>query len=83
LVSTFERWKDHIIEEKQMRSKALKVMQRLVSGALISTFERWRDHIHRGEAVEEEGFKSDAAGRQLKKKVSFENGFRAWSDEAA
>jgi hypothetical protein len=62
LVSTFERWKDHIIEEKQMRSKPLKVMQRLVNGALVSTFERWRDHIHRGEAVQEEGFESDAEG---------------------
>jgi len=58
-------------------------MQRLANGALVSTFERWRDRIHRGEAVEEEGFESDAPGRQLKKKVSFENGFRAWSDEAA
>ena len=48
--------------DKQMRSKALKVMQRLVNGVLVSTFERWRDHIHRGEAVQEEGFESDAEG---------------------
>jgi hypothetical protein len=43
LVSTFESWRDLIIEEKQMKKKALKVVQRMLNGALFSTFERWRE----------------------------------------
>jgi len=42
---TFERRRDHIIEEKQIKKKGLKVMRRLMNGALVLTFERWRDHI--------------------------------------
>jgi hypothetical protein len=38
----FASWQDHTIEEKQMKNKALKVIQRLMNGALVSTFERWR-----------------------------------------
>ena len=45
LVSTFERWREHIIEEKQLKTKALKVMQRLMNGALFLAFESWREHM--------------------------------------
>jgi hypothetical protein len=39
----FERWRDRAAEEKQMKAKALKVVQRLMSSALVGYFERWRD----------------------------------------
>jgi len=55
LVSSFERWRDHIIEEKQMQKKASKVVQRILNGALASSFERWRDNI-----MEEKQLKSKA-----------------------
>ncbi len=51
----FERWQDHTAEEKQMKSKALKVVQRLMNGALVSSFERWRDHV-----IEEKQMESKA-----------------------
>ena len=28
-----------------MKNKALKVVQKMLNGALVLTFERWRDHI--------------------------------------
>ena len=60
LVSSFERWRDHIIEEKQVKKKALKVVQRMLNGALVSSFERWRDHI-----IEEKQLKSKALKVEL------------------
>ena len=55
LVSSFERWRDHIIEEKQMKKKVLKVVQRMLNGALVWSFERWRDNI-----IEEKQLKNKA-----------------------
>ena len=60
LVSSFERWREHIIEEKQMKNKALRVVQRMLNGALVSAFERWRDHI-----IEEKQLKSKALKVEL------------------
>jgi hypothetical protein len=60
LVSSFERWRDHIIEEKQMKKKALKVVQRMLNGDLVSSFERWRDNI-----IEEKQLKSKALKVEL------------------
>ena len=60
LVSSFERWRDHIIEEKQMKKKALKVVQRMLNGALVWSFERWRDNI-----IEEKQLKSKALKVEL------------------
>ncbi len=34
-----------MIEEKQMKSKALKVLQRLMKGALETVFQRWYEHV--------------------------------------
>jgi len=45
LVEGFERWRDHVAEEKQMKAKALKVVQRLMNRGLVEGFERWRDHV--------------------------------------
>ena len=55
LVLSFERWRDHIIDEKQMKNKAWKVVQRMLNGALVLSFERWRDNI-----IEEKQMKSKA-----------------------
>ena len=55
LVSTFERWKHHIIEEKQIKTNALRVVQRLMNGALVSAFERWKNRI-----IEEKQIKTKA-----------------------
>ena len=60
LVSSFERWREHIIEKKQMKNKALRVVQRMLNGALVSAFERWRDHI-----IEEKQLKSKALKVEL------------------
>jgi hypothetical protein len=60
LVSSFERWRDHIIEEQQMKKKALKVVQRMLNGASVSAFERWRDNI-----TEEKQLKSKALKVEL------------------
>ena len=45
LMLAFERWRHQTIEEKQMRSKALKAVRKLLNAALVSAFERLRDHI--------------------------------------
>jgi len=58
LVSTFERWKHHIIEEKQIKTKALRVVQqRLMSGALVSVFERRKHHIIEEKQIKTKAFK--------------------------
>ena len=49
------RWREHAEEEKQMKAKALKVVQRLVNRAFVEGFERWREH-----AVEEKQMKAKA-----------------------
>ena len=43
LVSTFEMWRDQIMEEKQMRAKARKVVQRMLNATLVQVLEVWRD----------------------------------------
>jgi hypothetical protein len=35
LGSCFERWRDHIVEERLMKGKAFKVLQRMMNGALV------------------------------------------------
>jgi len=45
LVSSFERWRDHIIEEQQLKKKAFKVVQRMLNGALVTSFEKWKQEI--------------------------------------
>ena len=45
LLEVLERWRHHVIEEKLIKRNAVKVVQRVVNGALVSTFERWRHHI--------------------------------------
>jgi len=60
LVSAFERWRDHIIEEQQLKKKALKVVQRMLNGAVVQSFERWRDNI-----IEEKQLKSKALKVEL------------------
>ena len=60
LVSAFERWRDHIIEEQQLKNKALKVVQRMLNGVVVTSFERWRDHI-----IEEQQMKSKALKVEL------------------
>ncbi len=57
LVSTFGRWKHHIIEEKQIKTKALRMVQRLMSGALVSVSERWTHHISEEKQVKTKAFK--------------------------
>ena len=57
LVSAFERWRDHIIEEKQMKKKALKVVQRMLNGASVSAFERWRDNVNEGKQLKSKALK--------------------------
>jgi hypothetical protein len=45
LVGCFERWRDQAAEDKQMKTKALKVVQRLMNSALGVCFERWHDQV--------------------------------------
>jgi hypothetical protein len=45
LAMALKTWQDHTIGRNEMKSKALKVVQRLMNGVLFSVFERWRDHI--------------------------------------
>ncbi len=38
LASALERWRQHTIEEKQIRAHVFKVVQGLMNGALVSAF---------------------------------------------
>jgi hypothetical protein len=79
LVSSFERWRDHIIEEKQMKKKALKVVQRLMNGALFSAFEGWRDHI-----MEEKHMRAKA--RKVVQRLmnaTLVHAFEGWRDQTS
>jgi hypothetical protein len=40
-VEGFERWREHVLEGKQMKARALKVVQRLVKRCMVEGFERW------------------------------------------
>jgi len=45
LVSSWQRWRDHTNEAKQLFQAAQKEMSGLTKGALVRPFERWRDHM--------------------------------------
>ena len=55
LVGCFELWRKQAAEEKKMRAKALKVLQRLMNSALVGSFERWRE-----QAAEEKQMRAKA-----------------------
>jgi hypothetical protein len=70
----FEQWRGHVIDQKQMKAKALKVVRRLVNRALVEGFERWREH-----AVEEKQMQAKALKvvRRLVIRALVE-GFKRW-----
>jgi hypothetical protein len=79
LVSTFQRWSDHIIEEKQMKSKALILVQRLMNGSLVSTFEMWREHITEKKQMKMQTLK--VVQRMLRRSLAV--CLLAWADNAS
>jgi hypothetical protein len=62
LVEGFDHWRDSVVEERQMKAKALKVVHRPMNRVLVEGLERWWD-----QAVEEEKMKTKAlkAARRL------------------
>ena len=51
-------WRDCVAEIRRLR---VKVIQRIMNGALVSSFERWRDHI-----LEEKQMQNKALKVELK-----------------
>jgi hypothetical protein len=78
-VEIFERWRDVVVEERQIRTKTLKVVQRLMNRALQEGFERWRDR-----AAEEKQMKAKALKVVQRLMSSALVGyFERWRDQAA
>ena len=81
VVQGFERWRDSVVEERQMKAKALKVVHRpmnQLNRVLVEGLERWWD-----QAVEEEKMKTKAlkAARRLMNWALVE-GFDRWRHQA-
>ena len=45
LVSAFERWRERMIEEKQLRSKALTIVRRLMNCVLVPALSSWQGYV--------------------------------------
>ena len=78
-VEIFERWRDVVVEERQIRTKTLKVVQRLMNRALQEGLERWRDR-----AAEEKQMKAKALKVVQRLMSSALVGyFERWRDQTA
>jgi len=78
-VQGFERWRDRVGEEGQMKAKARKVVQRLMNSALVEGFERWHE-----QAAEEKQMKAKALKVVQRLMNSAMVGcFERWRDQAA
>ena len=53
--AVFKGWREHTQEEKALRMKALKVVQKLKNGAFVGAFERWREHTREEKVCQERG----------------------------
>jgi hypothetical protein len=51
LAAALERWREHTREEKALKMKALKVVQKLMNGAFVAAFDRWREHTREEKAM--------------------------------
>ena len=72
----FDRWREHTREEKALKMKALKVMQKLMNGAFVAAFGRWREHTR-----DEKKIRSTA--RRVIHKLTncaFVSAFEVWRD---
>ena len=67
----FLRWMDSVIEKWQIKAKALKLVQRLMSLALVQGFERWRDSGVEGKEMK-------AKARKVVQRLMNMQKVRAW-----
>ena len=45
LTRSFDRWAQHVEEEKEMKQKLKRAAMKMFQGALTRSFERWAEHV--------------------------------------
>ena len=76
MVSSLDRWRDHFTEDKQMKRKVGKVLQRLMKAVFVSAFGGWRDHMIEEAQKKRRVLKAAQVVMRLKKSLNLKEQFK-------